>query len=163
MCNCMITAWWFPEIFKSLISGTSECYFTWKRDFTDAIIVRILRWEDDPRLLSWALNAVNKKDPYKKDAERNLTTNKRKCNVATEAERKGNEIWKGSPAKECRWSPENRNDKRRLFLRTSKGTILVYNTLISLLQDSCLDFLRRHNRKKCSYGKYKRDIKLYIQ
>lgn len=121
-----------PRDIKILIPGTSECYFTWKRDFTDAIIVRILRWEDDPRLLSWALNAINK-DPYKKDTERNLTTKKRKCDVATEAEReKAMRYGKGSPAKECRWSPENRNDERSLFLRASKGT-MPDNTLISLL------------------------------
>ena len=70
-----------PRDIKILIPGTSECYFTWKRDFTDAIIARILRWEDDPRLLSWALNAINKKDPYKKDTERNLTTKKRKLSL----------------------------------------------------------------------------------
>lgn len=111
-------------------------------ELQDAIIVRILRWEDDPRLLRWALNVINKKDPYKKDTERNLTTEKRKCDVATEAEReKAMRYGKGSPAKECRWSPEYRNDKREGYvpLGASKGT-MPDNTLISLLQDSCLDF-----------------------
>ena len=44
-----------------------------------------------------------------------FTTKKRKCDVATEAEReKAMRYGKGSPAKECRWSPENRNDKREV-------------------------------------------------
>lgn len=92
-----------PRDIQILIPGTHECYFTWKRDFTDAIIVRILRWEDDPRLLRWALNIINKKDPYKKDTERDLTTEKRKCDVATEAEgEKAMRYRKRSVAKGCR-------------------------------------------------------------
>ena len=86
-----------PRDIQILIPGTRECYFTWKRDL---------------RLLRWALNVINKKDPYK-DTERDLTTEKRKCDVATEAEgEKAMRYRKRSLAKECRWSPENRKDKR---------------------------------------------------
>lgn len=103
-----------PRDIQILIPGTCECYFTWKGDFTDAIIVRILRWEDDPKLLRWALNVINKKDPYKKDTERDLSTEERKCDVTTESEgEKAMSYRKGSLAKESsRWSPENRKDKR---------------------------------------------------
>ena len=99
-----------PRDIQILIPGTCEFYFTWKRDFTDEIIVRILRWEDDPRLLRWALSVINKKDPYKKDTERDLSTEKRKCESEGE---KAMSYRKGSLAKESsRSSPENRKDKR---------------------------------------------------